>query len=44
MKEYNVWVRGIIVSDPYISEEEANKIAKEYRDKGCDDVEVVEVT
>lgn len=37
---YTVWVGGQEVTDYYVSEQEANRIAQEYRAKGYDDVHI----
>jgi hypothetical protein len=38
MKEYTVWVGGIEVNDEYLTKEEAENLAFEYRDVGHEDV------
>lgn len=38
--KYTVWVGGTEVVDHYVSLEEANRIANEYKEKGYDDVQV----
>ena len=38
MKEYTVWVGGVEVNDHYLTKEEANNLAFEYKDDGHDDV------
>ena len=38
MKEYTVWVGGTEVNDYYLTKEEAENLAFEYKDDGYDDV------
>ena len=43
MKKYTVWVGATEVNDHYLSLEEAEMLAFEYRDDGYDDVIVEEI-
>jgi hypothetical protein len=38
MKKYTVWVGGVEVNDYYLTKEEANNLALEYKNNGYDDV------
>jgi len=38
MQNYVVWVGGVEVNDYYLTKEQAEKLAKAYKDKGYDDV------
>jgi len=42
-KTYTVWVGGAEVNDHYLTEDQANNLAREYTDEGYDDV-IVEDT
>ena len=42
-KIYTVFVGGTEVNDYYLSQEEANQLAEEYREDGYTDVEIVKV-
>ena len=39
-KKYSVWVGGVEVNDYYLSKNDADDLAKEYKDDGYDDVVV----
>lgn len=40
MKKYSVWVGGVEVTDYLVTKQDAEKIAKEYRKEGYDDVQI----
>lgn len=40
MSKYTVWVGGVEVNDHYLSLQEAQALASEYKDDGHDDVKV----
>lgn len=42
-KKFTVWVGGVEVNDYYLTEEEAERLAEEYRQGGYDDVVIEEV-
>ena len=42
-KIYTVFVGGTEVNDYYLSQEEANRLAEEYREDGYTDVEIIKV-
>ena len=44
IKNWTVWVGGIEVNDYYLTKEEADDLADEYRADGYDDVVVEQVT
>lgn len=43
MKKYSVWVGGCEVNDYYLTKEQAEDLAEEYKADGYDDVEIEEV-
>ena len=42
-EKFTVWVGGVEVNDYYLTEEEAENLAEEYRNDGYDDVVIDEV-
>ena len=42
-EKFTVWVGGVEVNDYYLTEEEAENLAEEYRNDGYDDVVIEEV-
>ena len=40
MKKYSVWVGGVEVTDYLVTKQDAEKIAREYRKEGYDDVQI----
>ena len=42
-KLFSVWVGGVEVNDYYLTEDEANTLAKKYEDDGYDDVVIDEI-
>lgn len=44
MSKYTVWVGGVEVNSHYLTLQEAQAIAKEYKDDGYDDVEIEAVS
>lgn len=43
MENWSVWVGGIEVNDYYLTKDEAENLAEEYRQDGYDDVVIEEV-
>lgn len=43
MKKYSVWVGGSEVNDYYLTKEQAEDLAEEYKEDGYDDVVIEEI-
>ena len=43
MEKWTVWVGGIEVNDYYLTKEEAERLAREYKAEGYDDVQIERV-
>jgi hypothetical protein len=43
MRKFSVWVGGVEVNDYYLTEIQANSLAKQYCDQGYDDVLIEEL-
>lgn len=43
MKKYSVWVGGSEVNDYYLTKEQAEYLAEEYKEDGYDDVVIEEI-